>query len=268
MKVQETATVPDARMHSAEGGRGAVALLDALGIKGRMDDPRKTAEELDFVFQMASNAAVNELYPPFKKYFSDDFIIIDTPRFYCLGDTLLMAWFEEKPSPMLLQRRDGIFAILMGQLVQMVVLYGLVKGFLFRGAIATGEYVECGGSGTVGGRVTMGNALSEASMWYDNAEWAGVCLTPTAAAGYEVMKGEFDARYGTGARKSWDIYQRYDLPVKGQPPLPKTWVLKWHETLKDKRERIQSLMLGKSVDLGVARKMQNTLDFFDSCTSD
>ena len=252
-------------MHKAVRGRGVVALLDALGIKDRMSDPARTAEELDVVFQRVSGEFM-KLFVALRQEFSVDFMAAPALRFYCLGDTLLISFFEESPSQMPLQRRDGILAILMGIVVQLAVSIGLESGFLFRGAISSGEYVECGGSGTVGGIVTMGSALSEASKWFEIADWAGVCLTPTAAAGYEVVKQGLDARHGMEARRSWDIFQIYDLPVKGQQHLPGVWVLKWHKALKDKRETIHGLMLGgRPVDLSVARKMQNTLTFFDRC---
>ncbi len=71
-----------------------------------------------------------------------------------------------------------------GVVLKNVIREGLIKGFPFRGATATGS-IE------VLGNVFTGSAIDEAARYYEQSDWIGVHMTPSAMNDYKEGEHRF-----------------------------------------------------------------------------
>ena len=127
--------------------------------------------------------------------------------------------------------------------------YGITKRLLFRGAIAHGDFCQ-------GSRSLVGPAVDEAYEWSDQANWAGILCSPSAR--------EFiDQQYSRDALELSGDFGRWEVPIKGRPPLD-TWVVWWPRT--GKRNAIKKIFLEPPVSSDVELKMAATLKFYDWAT--
>ena len=144
---------------------------------------------------------------------------------------------------------------------------------LLRGAISYGEYHKSE-------NIILGPAVDEADSWYENTEWAGICLTPSAKYHYEseCMKGAslltpnpilpykipFKKPIGDGNDEKFSTYAvNWLSSLEGMRiPINAEERTKYRDLKKIIIENFSTGMMG-SIGPNVVEKYENTLSFVD-----
>jgi hypothetical protein len=200
---------------------GVIVLLDALGIQN------STIEESRKFIQFLDDA--RNIEPYIKTFVEDtsiyDFIHTNPPEVRTFGDTFLIAW----SIPEDVEIMDCLHTI--STYVSFLICEGLKSGFLLRGAISIGEYIQSKNT-------LIGPAVTDAAGWYEEADWFG-CITTPACTQYINSNNHvelFERKVKIGS-----ILVEYDIPFKGNRIL-KLWCCKWPIFLSffsDSREIIE-----------------------------
>jgi hypothetical protein len=138
---------------------GIVAMIDVLGAKNfTIKDSLRFIKKRDESIERINAMSKNYLSP---------LNIIPDLDIATFGDTIIICW------PIKNDDGDNIHLHLMGMfhLMKLLMVDGITDQFFYRGSIAVGEYIQYDNA-------ILGPAVSDAAMWYENADWFGIFLTP------------------------------------------------------------------------------------------
>jgi hypothetical protein len=147
----------------------------------------------------------------------------------------------------------------------MFAVKSLEHGILFRGAFASGSFYVDKTTSTV-----LGDAVSDAAAWYDQADWMGITATPHATLLIRSLFGE------SGLDLSHVLID-YAVPLKdgtNRPLMAVNWPMAFFvRGVRPKRcangEQPKVVCLSLLVEHGVPKgtefKYFNTVKFFDDC---
>jgi hypothetical protein len=236
---------------SKANSQGLVAVLDALGASSFTDvqvshfiGTRNSVVELlhGHVEEMSVQGKAGELSGAQLSTFT-------------FGDTVLIAY--EFVGPL-----SETVIIRFCALIRQFVVNSLLHKIMFRGAIGCGQFYLDNASNTV-----MGDAVSDAASWYEQADWLGVIATPRTSLAIERLLGP-----GT-PKQRWALLD-YDVPLKaGRSERLKC--INWPKVFmvpklmppaggdQDPRKRFLSCLGDQSVPFGTESKYFNSLKFFD-----
>jgi len=121
----------------------------------------------------------------------------------------------------------------------------LTAGLPLRGATSYGYY-------SVKNNILVGPAIDEVASWYEQADWIGVHMTPSAT-----FRCEANTMVG--------YWEDYEIPSKTYGKInslcfnwPMAWIIK-----KSKDELMQTFLKMAPITPDIAIKINNTLKFFD-----
>jgi hypothetical protein len=233
--------------------RGYFGFLDALGIRGRWqsEPPEQIVEDYESWYAIvtskdsASGVGTLDGIP-------EVFIPAATGKppkgfrtqLWAFSDTIAFSLDTRGES-------DQQLTIRVGNALAEIFVSALQKKFLLRGSVAFGDYF-------LGrdGRILVGPAVDEAASWHEQADWAGIILTPSA--GRTVIP---DAVPGVISQFG-ALFMSYDVPMKtgGRSRL---WALNWPLLNRDEiLSMVDRHFMRPPVTPEVERKRANTLDFF------
>lgn len=159
---------------------GAVTFLDVLGWKGiwqRKDDPIQALDRLRE--RLKKNA---DTYGRGRN--------IEQTNVLSISDTIvLLTEVSEIGSPT--EALD-----LHGQLCAETLLYSLEQEIPLRGATGYGEF-----SVSTENNIFVGKAIDETASWYEQADWIGVFMTPSAFYSYDSDKAKWWTEYKPPLKK-------------------------------------------------------------------
>ncbi len=156
----------------------------------------------------------------------------------------------------------------------------LSKDILYRGAISVGEFYMSKGP-QIDDAVIVGPAINDAATYYEQSNWVGISLTPSAFYlfhNYVVL------------HPNEDFILEYDVPLKNVANTTsslKTYAINWpkeyitgqlkedekgyidlvpfEESVKICTEQLYNLFGKKPIPLEAMTKYKNTLEFFEYC---
>lgn len=184
-----------------ESSYGFVAVIDALGVSSRDIEQSK-----DFLRNL--NKLLKDM-ESLTKSFAEFDKNVPVPELYTFGDTIIFTWDVGKDRIM-----KGLGPI--GAWFCRLILSGVHKKMLLRGAISIGEYVTK--ENTV-----IGPALADAAQWYNDADWFGIILTPTLE--FHLLTCIYsDNKNRIHYFEQWFV--NYNIPWKGESKR-KMWCIAW-----------------------------------------
>lgn len=143
--------------------QGAVALLDVLGWKGiwtRREHP--VADLLNTLKQVRRRLSEMKRLARAGHAYWNDFALLNT-EILLLSDTIVIAITGAE--------RHAIE--LASHIAGSAIAHGIRQGLPMRGAIASGEFYSKG-------KVFVGPAVDEVASWYEQTDWMGAILCPSA----------------------------------------------------------------------------------------
>jgi hypothetical protein len=251
-------TKPDAEDPIRDSGPyGAVAILDALGTRGRWN--RENPDEV--VSQLYAINRRLRWIPPAVAFrtpeedvdvYPGDEFELDTMR---VGGDTIQTWeldtfyFSDTLILTLRFTTDdwGILEYFAHQLAKWFV-ESIRKGVLYRGAISTGHWVRKG-------NILVGTAVDEAAEWHEKADWAGIMLTPSAWSAFSQSL--------TDEENDVVSLCKYDIPLHDGKRFDGGWAVNWPRFLPESRGNVERLFLKAPVAVSEMRKLTNTLQFYD-----
>ncbi len=221
---------------------GAIALLDVLGWKGIWQ--RSGSDPLDKLNSLVSKAkerALDLVRGDRGEEFRQRFAGLD-PEVISISDTIAFA-----------VKGDLQGALECAVLLSATTLTRAIDmGLPLRGAISYGRFLSQG-------NILLGPAVDEVASWYEQADWIGVHLTPSA-----------ELQVDTSKFIQPNVLVSCKLPIKGggRKGLACNWPFyyQWDAASMDERRRT---LIGELLKLGpmtsdVGLKTMNSVDFFDS----
>ena len=175
-------------------------------------------------------------------------------RTFAFNDTVLIIWASKGKSSL-----DAVCACF--KLAARFFVESLERGILFRGSLAIGSFYIDEDIPAV-----MGQAVTDAAAWYNQAEWIGVQATPRAS----LMIEEQLAR-GKVHGVEWMV--DYDVPLKGGRQV-RLKAINWPEVSfaevitpcnsgERPRQKLLEMFTSHQIPCGQEAKYCNTLKFFD-----
>jgi len=158
---------------------------------------------------------------------------------------------------------EGLTIMFLIDLVKQIFKFSLKNNVFFRGAISFGEYLF-----DLSLNLVMGNAVDEASEWYESTDWFGVILTPTAEYKYNsTILSEDEQQIWNFCMLNIVRYPRLPYKPKLQSEKSSFLVVKWFDTYVKEKDRLMFLkqimdafsMIKQSPK--VASKYENTFHF-------
>lgn len=223
-----------------------IAILDALGAATYSDpEIKRFLKSRDNVLQLLNEkieGVIGEINLPQIDIFT-------------FNDTILIA-FKTNSEPPILKQIAAFFLILRKFLVD-----SLSHKILFRGSVAIGTFYVDNDSNTV-----MGQAVTDAAVWYDKADWIGIQTTPKATIMIQRwLEREKDKRR--------TVMLDYDVPLKDGRTM-RVKAVNWPKVFfvpsvtpcihgEEPREKLLQILSEHTVPFGTEKKFFNTIEFFD-----
>lgn len=138
---------------------GVIVMLDVLGVK------KFSINECSIFL----NKIRNELETGLTQHAT---VFEDSRQIALFSDTIVICYpLNESSIPDIKKIFDLSYEL------PYIVHWGIQNKYLFRGCVSVGEYLF---EDLKYGNCVLGPAMFEASEWYENADWFGIILTPTA----------------------------------------------------------------------------------------
>jgi len=226
-------------MTSADERRGVVTMLDVLGWKGiynRLEQPLQTLRGLvDNLQDAASNWSL--------RGYSDDGTPLDGTLVRSISDTI--AIFNQV-SLSDLQPTIELHGLLCAEAIR----WSLLSEIPVRGATSIGDF-------EVFESMFVGKAIDEAAAWYEQGDWVGVHLTPSAEFAFDAAESAHWVNYPAPLRTGRDR------------PIPCVrWTDTWFSDEQD-RTSLQRIFTNMGpITPDISTKFTNTLSFYDCMTQD
>jgi hypothetical protein len=233
---------------TAEAKNGLVAILDALGAANFGD-----AEIQRFITARAQ--VLGLLADKAENVLSD--LADTTLDTFTFNDTILVTCSSGSTAPTLSQ----ISAFLL--IIRKFLVDSLANKILFRGSISIGKFYSNDDTNTV-----LGDAVSDAAAWYNQAAWIGVHCTPKCSLTIDAILQKEDATRG-------HILVDHSIPLRDGRVVPakavnwpkiflKAHLNPWKSDEKPKAKLLE-LLSQHAIPLGIENKYHNTILFFDRC---
>lgn len=217
--------------------KGVITLVDILGWKGiwqREEDPVKKLK--DFIGGL--NNAINTVKKE-SNMLSELKISI-----HSISDTIAIITYCDNAS----------VALKFHALVNCAVVAESIKRNIpMRGATSYGDL-------SIEGNIMVGPAVDEVAEWYEAANWIGIIQAPSALF---LTNSEDFGEYK-------NFLKKYPVPVKGIGTM-ETYCVNWPKAWQ--RNDCKEGLIKKFSEMGtlsplVAKKYENTLKFYEYCSSD
>ena len=229
---------------------GIVIMLDALGVRSHSQLAAKdfVNNVREFINDLSRfHASEKDLYSAMSS----------TPEIVVFGDTLIYTW-DLQATPY----KNALLASV-AKWLQHVVLAGINRRLLWRGAMAMGEYLW---SPTM----VLGPAVADAASWCEAADWIGIVATPNCGHHLGELRETCHVKGKHEVAELFDRgYLEYDVPVAGNRT-HKLWVVNWpHVFTLSNDPHVSALRLfhgqleSFSIPKGVESKYANTEKFFN-----
>ncbi len=222
-------------------------MLDALGARSLTPDSAEGFLSSRKSFTDALQGELDKMHAWAE--IVDDYMRDRKPSITTFGDTVLLSWElpEEKPERHLPRLIESLGP---------AIFVGLETGFLFRGALSVGHYLQDEAT-------LVGPAISDAASWYERADWLGIIATP--ACGHRlslIVEEQFKPTKDSVSR--WMV--EYDVPLS-HGATRRLWTISWpshYLTSRDKGRALLFKQLSKyPVPPNTEDKYSNTVKFFD-----
>lgn len=224
---------------------GAVTLLDILGWKGIWQRKEDSIATLLGLIKFAREGTEWLYNNPMKIKEVADFsnLTIDIKS---ISDTIAIVTYGEANLSL------EFHAIL----AQTLITHSILKGIPVRGATSYGHF-------SIKDNIMVGPAVDEVAAWYEEANWIGVILTPSAY--FKVNIHEFQV-------KSFEPLVSYDVPMKKYGKINAlcvNWPHFWSRaTVKEgqhlqRKDLTETFVKSAPILPDVYLKFTNTLNFYD-----
>lgn len=255
---------------------GYVLMLDILGFREAVSK-RSYYDGEDNFFNIWKS--INENITQTKdKLLNDTWEIFDID-FLCFSDTIIIC--ISLASDLITTYKDNYLIAYLAEIINSFFKFQMEENkIFFRGAISYGEY-----SFSAEQNIVMGDAIDEASEWYDKVDWIGIILTPSAEYAVE-MYLNIDYKYirynGIKKEKQKEIeeeiektqrtikksFHKYNkIPFKPEIPNICHYAYSWFDLsldIKKRREewvKILYLFSNQKQSIKYSNKYSNTLDY-------
>lgn len=233
-------------MRTYEQKAGIVAILDALGAASYDD-----AEIQEF---LKSRSVVIRLLGDKAESVAQT-LDVSQIKTYTFNDTMLIV-LESRDQHSCRAEIKAFATVLRKLLVD-----SLKRRIMFRGSFAVGQFYEDSETSTI-----LGKAVTDATAWYDKADWIGIHATPRTTIHIDQLMESQTSDWG-------HLLTKYDVPLTDRSTRP-LWAVNWPKVFWAKRltpceasqtERECFLnMLGKfMIPRNTEDKHFNTIAFFD-----
>lgn len=228
-----------------ERQNGIIAILDALGAASYGDaEVRRFIKSRDLVLQALNEKA--------EESFGD--VDPQAVTTFTFNDTVLIV-LKSPDGPTI----DDIGAFF--SMLRKFIADSLVNNILFRGSVSIGSFYVNDQTNTV-----MGQAVTDAAAWYEQADWIGVNATPRASL---IIEGWLE---GAKSRRKHLLID-WDIPLHGGRTI-RAKAVNWPRAFlvprispcakgEHPRKKLLELLSLHPVPRGVEAKYTNTLLFFD-----
>lgn len=228
-----------------ERQNGIIAILDALGAASYSDaEVKRFIKSRDLVLQSLNEKA------------EDTFSHVDPQAVttFTFNDTVLIVL--KSPDGPTIDDVGAFFSML-----RKFIADSLVNNILFRGSVSIGSFYVNDQTNTV-----MGQAVTDAAAWYEQADWIGVNATPKASL---IIEGWLE---GAKSRRNHLIVD-WDIPLHGGRTI-RAKALNWPRFFlvprispcakgESPRKKLLELLSLHPMPKGVETKYANSLSFFD-----
>lgn len=221
---------------------GIVALIDALGVSSY-----SITSSIEF---LKNRNKVIELLKSLTNKMGQLETEVAEPKIYTFGDNVIFTWAIGQDRVM-----KALAAV--GEWLSLLIIQGLSNNMLFRGAVSVGEYVT--EKNTV-----IGPAVADVAAWYENADWFGICLTPTLEFHLISLINDDNKMKNYLAR--WFV--QYEVPYK-EGRTKKQWCIAWPYRIWANSDNDPAPIPMLAIVLwdypkpkGTETKYYNSLDFF------
>ena len=174
-----------------EPKEGFVILLDNLGTKTN-DNEKKLLSDW------------NELIRNWKKHFGSHHprgsTLLDRVQFGNFSDTIMITIEDDKSDFITLLDQIGYS-------LGFFIIDAINMGIFFRGCISYGSYVSSE-------HARIGKAVTDASLYYESANWIGISLSPLA---YQKLQSEYKINIKEKGNSGFDelkLFRSYEIPLK------------------------------------------------------
>lgn len=221
---------------------GAVALLDVLGWKGIWQRSDTALDDIQSLVDDANHKSREWSFNKKRNAFGGRFDGLQA-NVISISDTIAIT----------VVGKLDLTVEFISLLSMSAIFRSIEKGIPVRGAISYGRFLTKK-------NVLLGPAVDEVASWYEQAEWIGVSLTPTAAL--QVNRKKLYAH---------SALVDHDLPTKAgmmKNTVAVNWPRYYHPEAKDHESRRVGL-IGALTGLGpvtseIGPKILNTIAFFDA----
>lgn len=137
-----------------------------------------------------------------------------------------------------------------GALAKRAICKSIASGIPVRGVTSYGSF-------QINDTMFVGKAIDEAAGWFEQADWIGVHMTPSAAFRYAAL---------SKAQQSPSLWVDYKPPCKGVAPWTTpcvNWVHQWRQDGSDQLTLLQEFRNLGPIGPDIIGKFANTLAFFD-----
>ena len=226
---------------------GAVAVLDALGTKGRWKHESATKiiskwEELITAYKKAAKK-------PSKKGYKISI--------HAFSDTVIITVTDAKPYELMLAACEEVTSF---------VLFALGRRVFFRGCLSVGNVYT-------GPQIVIGPAIDEAAQYYEMANWIGVSFSPSTN---KIIKKSSFKKFAK-SRNYDNYFVKYDIPMKSGVQkngfalnikrdyelLKFVYMVRLRTFLPKKPEILLVREMKKTSDRSAIKKWKNTMKFFE-----
>ena len=230
---------------------GYILMLDVLGYREYVTKTRDNFLDLWKELQTSIKEQKETIFKEQKGCVTLDVLFVSDTLFIGISSS-----HEDK-------QLEGLTIMFLLDLIKTIFSFSFKNKIFFRGAISFGEFLFNNDL-----NIVMGNALDEASEWYESTDWFGVILTPSAEYRYNsTMLGENEAEIIDFCLQRVVRYTR--IPFKKNFPCDKRsyFAVKWFDTYKQNNDRL--LFLKSIMDTfaevkqspRIASKYENTFHF-------
>jgi len=224
---------------------GAIAILDALGIKGiwQRQNAKDVVDKWDSlmdIYQRVHEKRTKE---------NDGYV----SKFYAFSDTVIITAVGKD-----IVNTLTTFGVDLG----ILFIQSALNGFFFRGCVSVGDLY-------IGEKTIIGPPVDEAAQYYTLPQWVGISLSPSA---YNILRKSNPKQileFGYG-----DVYLPYKIPTKlglengfainlplAYLSTKDTFTMELNLKAPELLDELFESELDKVSDIEASLKIRNTLDF-------
>lgn len=226
---------------------GAVAVLDALGTKGRWK--QESATKIINKWEELITAYKKAIKKPSKKGYK--------MSIHAFSDTVIITFTDTSPYELMLAASEEVTSF---------VLFALGRRVFFRGCLSVGNVYT-------GSQIVIGPAIDEAAQYYEMVNWIGVTFSPSAN---KIIKKPSFQKFAK-SRNYDNYFVKHDIPMKSRVQkngfalnikrdyelLKFVYMLRLRTFLPKKPETLLGREMKKASNRSAMKKWKNTMKFFE-----